>query len=275
MIAELKEAEQINAELRAAESAAEKAAEQRAAEMKAAEMKEGEPEAGPALLQPPVKPAQSAAAVVGSPRVLAAPGKPAGPSVAAREAGASVVPAPAFAPARRLAEKVTRAGSPGSFATRVTYTLRIGEYVTPQAMEKATRKIKKAGLEPLVEQGAKKKGPIIRLSVGDYPTPEAAKKLLNKLREAKVDGFSLLGGDKRYHVYVGSYSDEKSAAEEGSRLATLGIKPSMKRVVVPVPTFRLTAGSFPTRAAAMAGAEVLEKQGVHSVPIERAAEKLL
>jgi cell division protein FtsN len=187
----------------------------------------------------------------------------------ARDAGASVVPAPAVTPAGSLTENV-RAGKPERSVEGVTYTLQIGEYVTPQAMEEAKRKIKKAGLEPVVEQGAKRKGPMIRLSAGDYPTLEAAKKQINKLHEAKVDGFFLLGGDKRYHVYVGSYADEKSAAAEGSRLAALGIKSSMKRVVVPVSTFKLTAGSFPTRAAAMAMAEELEKQGVHSVPVERA-----
>ena len=108
-----------------------------------------------------------------------------------------------------------------------------------------------------------------RLSLGEYPSQAAAKKGLDKLHAAKTEGFFLLEEDQKYHVYAGSYSDEKGAAKEQQRFAALGLKLSLKQVVVAVPTFLLTAGNFPTREEALAKAEQLEKQGVSTRVVER------
>lgn len=150
------------------------------------------------------------------------------------------------------------------------YTLQIGEYVVKSALEEAKRKIRNAGLAFAVEQGPKKKGPMTRLYVGEFPSQEAARKELHKLRAAKIDGFFLMDEDKKFHVYAGSFANEKRAEKELQRIAARGMKLSLKQVVVAVPTYLLTAGSFPTRVAALAMALELERQGVNSVVLERA-----
>jgi hypothetical protein len=215
---------------------------------------------------------------------VAAP-KPVG-SVVKKEAGRSVVataipaapksqqkvlktvaPAPVAAPPQAPLSAV--AGNPANPAEATCYTLQIGEYVAQPALGEAKKRVKSLGLEPVVEPGEKKKEPMTRLSLGEYPSQAAAKKGLEKLRAAKVEGFFLLEEDQKYHVYAGSYSDEKGAAKELQRFASLGLKLSLKQVVVAVPTYVLTAGNFPTREAALAKAEELDKQGVKTRVVER------
>ena len=152
----------------------------------------------------------------------------------------------------------------------VRYTLQIGEFVAKSAMEDTKRKIRNAGLTSVVEPGPKKKGPMTRLYVGEYPSQEAARKELHKLRAAKIDGFFLMDEDKKFHVYAGSFTDEKRAEKERWRIAARGLEMSLEQVVVAVPTYLLSAGSFPTRVAALAMALELERQGVNSVVLERA-----
>ena len=125
-----------------------------------------------------------------------------------------------------------------------------------------------AGLSPVVKQGPKRKEPMIHLYVGEFSDQESAKKELNTLRDAKADGFISKNGERSFLVYAGSYFEQKGAAKEQQRLAVLGIKVSLKQVVVSVPTFLLTAGSFPTREAALKKAAELEKEGLKSVVIE-------
>ena len=164
---------------------------------------------------------------------------------------------------------------PDDVAETVTYTLKIGEYVVKSAMADAKRKIKKTGLTPVVEQGPKSNEPMIRLYFGEFSNQATARKEQNKLRAAKADSFILMDGDRRFHVYAGSYIDQKGAKKEQRRLAALGIKLSLKQVVVPVPTYLLTAGSFPTEEAALEKAVELEKWGVKSVVIQRSAVRKL
>jgi hypothetical protein len=222
----------------------------------------------PKLIEPkaavpkPVSPVVKAAA----PRTAVATAAPAAPQ--SRQKISEMATLPPVAAAPQFPQPAV-AGNPEHSADTSCYTLQIGEYVVQSGLGEAKKKIKSLGLEPLVEPGAKKKGPMTRLYLGEYPSQAAAKKGLDKLRAGKVDGFYLLEEDQKYHVYAGSYLDEKGAAKERQRFAALGIKLSLKQVVVAVPTFQLTAGNFPTREAALAMAGELEKQGVSSRVIER------
>ena len=184
-------------------------------------------------------------------------------------AGKTAAPIPAAEPPGRGAARATVPGNPVTGDDAVRYTLQIGPYAVKSALANASKRIKKAGLEPVVEQGAKKNKAMVRLHVGEFPSQESARKELDKLSAAEVDGFFLLEADRKFHVYAGSYSDEKGAAQERQRLAALGIALTLKQVVVALPNFLLTAGSFPSRLAASAMAEELERQGVNSVVVER------
>ena len=229
----------------------------------------------PAALLPEATLVVSSAALASPPRNPSVPGIPLAKPTSAKPADKPAVPAARVEPARNEAENDKLAAKPSTAAKTVTYTLQIGEYVVPQAMRDAKRKIKNAGLQPEVEQGSKRKESMTRLSVGEYPSQGDAKKQLNKLRAAKINGFYLMEADQKYHVYVGSFSDEKSATKECERFSALGIKASLKHVIVAVPTLRLTAGIFPTRVEALAKAMELEKQGMKSVVIEHSSQQEL
>jgi cell division septation protein DedD len=199
------------------------------------------------------------AAVAAPPPVAALPSHPAG----------EATPKPASEPLRQQKAPVA-SGNPRKAPT-VSYTLQIGDYVVKSTLVEVKGKLVQAGLEPVVEQGPKKKEPMVRLYVGEFPNQAAAKNEVQKLRALKVEGFFLVRADGTCQVYAGSYADEKGATRELRRLAALGRKFTLKPVTVAVPTFMLTAGTFPTRSEAQNKAQELEKQGVKAVVIERAA----
>jgi hypothetical protein len=176
---------------------------------------------------------------------------------------------PAVEPAVRKMEDTRSTGTSDQAVETAMYSLDLGEYVVKSAMADAEKKLRKMGQVPVVEEGPKRKEPMLRLYAGAFPNLEAAKKQQEKLRANNVESFILLERDRKSHLYTGSYSDQNAAAKQQKRLADLGIKVSLKKVVVSVPTFHLTAGSFPTRGAALEVAAELEKQGVKSVVVQR------
>jgi cell division protein FtsN len=149
-----------------------------------------------------------------------------------------------------------------------TYTLMVGEFVAASAMEDAKEKIKSAGLSPQVTAGPKREAPMVRLHLGEFPNQDSARKALDKLHRAGANGFILRNKEGGYDVYDGSYYNREGAVREQKRLAGRGIKVSLKNASAPVPTLVLTAGSFPTREAAMQEAAKLEQQGLKAVVME-------
>lgn len=171
-------------------------------------------------------------------------------------------------PASRGVEKVATAGRGEKVVAAGTFTLKIGEYVVTSAMSDAKEKIKSVGLSPVVKEGPKKKETMIRLYIGEFPDQNSARKELKKLHNAKADGFFIMSGKQKCQVYAGSYYNEDDAEKEQKRLAGLGINTSKKKLSVSVQTFLLTAGSFPTREAALKEAAKLEAQGLKPVVME-------
>lgn len=149
------------------------------------------------------------------------------------------------------------------------YTLKIGDYVVPSAMDKVKGKLHAAGLSPVVKQGPKVKEPMIRLYFGEYADQESARKELAKLHDATAEAFMLNEGGT-YRVYAGSYFLHERALKERDRLAGQGVKVTLKNASVPVPTLLLTAGSFSTRTEALKAVGKLKKQGLAASVIEKA-----
>lgn len=202
--------------------------------------------------------------------------KPAGPAKAV--VAASQKPAPAKAGDNRkaaavLPEKTTKtAANPVKTKTDAAkgtaakppsgeYTLRIGEYVVPAAMEKDKAKVRNAGLTPVVKEGAKKKEPMVRLFFGEFADQVTARNELQRLRDATVDGFVLNEGGK-YRVYAGSYFVEERAVKEQQRLEALGFRMTLRKASVTVPTLLLTAGKYGSRDEALKDAARLKKKGL-------------
>ncbi|AJE03457.1 SPOR domain-containing protein [Geobacter pickeringii] len=164
------------------------------------------------------------------------------------------------------AKKHAAAKKPESKGTG-EYTLRIGEYVVADAMERDKEKAQDSGFTPLVKQGPKKKEPMIRLYLGEFGDQESAKRELAKLHDATVEGFVLNEGGK-YRVYAGSYFLHERAVKEQQRLTALGIKPTLKKASVSVPTLLLTAGKFSNREDAVKAAAKLRQKGLKPAVVE-------
>lgn len=141
------------------------------------------------------------------------------------------------------------------------YTLRIGEYVVPAAMEKDKAKVRAAGLTPVVKEGARKKEPMIRLFFGEFADQVTARNELQRLQDATVDGF-VLNEEGKYRVYAGSYFVEERAVKELQRLEALGFRMTLRKVSVTVPTLLLTAGNYSSRDEALKDAARLKKKGL-------------
>ncbi|MBT1074629.1 SPOR domain-containing protein [Geobacter grbiciae] len=181
---------------------------------------------------------------------------------------------PKAAAARKVAKKAV-AGKSGAKASSVKasaapvageYTLRIGEYVVPSAMEKDNAKVREAGLTPVVKEGNRKKEPMIRLLFGEFADQETARKELQKLRDATVEGFILNEGGK-YRVYAGSYFVKARATQEQQRLEALGYKLTFRKANVSVPVLLLTAGKYGSRAEALKDVSRLKKRGLSAAVI--------
>ncbi|WP_020678386.1 TolC family protein [Geopsychrobacter electrodiphilus] len=151
-----------------------------------------------------------------------------------------------------------------STAQTALYTLRIGEYVSSE-LETTRRKVKEAGLTPLITTGTKQPRTVFRLRVGDYSSLLAAKTELLKVKNASTGGFILNRGKAGFRLYAGSYFSQQSAKKGQRRLTALGLATTLDEVEVMLPTSLLTAGPFPTHDAALEGALKLKKLGVTAV----------
>jgi hypothetical protein len=143
------------------------------------------------------------------------------------------------------------------------FTLKIDVFVTNAALAEVQKVLKEAGLTPVLQYGPKKTGEVIRLLTGSYSSQKAALEKIDALRRIKADSFFLRdkGG---YKVYAGSYILEKGARSEQKRLASLGVKTTLEKASVNLPTYRLTAGTFGTREAADATASRLATRGLQA-----------
>lgn len=245
----------------------------------AASPRKTSPAAGPAPVAKPAaastKSAPVAKPAAASTKIAAVKPAPAKPATA--------VTVPSASKPARSAEAVLSAGQPlppaAASADKGTaprkgkvYALKIGEYVALSDMEEAKKKLQEAGVTAMVVQGPKKKVPMIRLLMEQAsPVDEAlARKQLDALQKADVSGMVLVGKDGKRRVYAGSFFNEKLAAKEQQRLAALGMKTSFQRVELPMPTWLLTAGRFPSREAALEEWTRLKKQGVEPAVIKAA-----
>uniref|UniRef100_A0A831XEH5 SPOR domain-containing protein n=1 Tax=Geobacter metallireducens TaxID=28232 RepID=A0A831XEH5_GEOME len=180
-------------------------------------------------------------------------------AVPAKSKTAAAKGAAAKAPAGTAAAAAAK-GKPDTAAAG-EYTLWIGEYVVPAAMEKDKAKVRDAGLTPVVKEGGRKKEPMIRLFFGEFADQATARNELQRLRDATVDGFVLNEGGK-YRVYAGSYFVEERAVKEQQRLEALGFRMTLRKASVTVPTLLLTAGKYGSRDEALKDAARLKKKGL-------------
>lgn len=190
---------------------------------------------------------------------------PAEPVAAAAKAGDTKG---AVATARKEKPKAAAVAKSTATVSKVAatgpYTLRIGEYVVPSAMDKDKDRVRNAGLTPVVREGSKKKEPMVRLLLTEAADQEGARRELARLKDATVEGFILNEGGT-YRVYAGSYFVAERARREQARLASLGIKVTLRKASVSVPTLVLTTGTYETKDEALKVAAALKKAGLRPI----------
>ena len=147
-------------------------------------------------------------------------------------------------------------------------TLLVGMFVVKVELAAASEKVRAAGLEPTIKDGPKTMEPMTRLLLGNFRDQTTAQKELDRLRKAYANGFILGSKKEGYFVYGGSYFNAHGADQERQRLAALGITVEMAETSVPVPTYLLTVGSFPTRQAAGEAMAKLQRAGLKVEVVE-------
>lgn len=141
------------------------------------------------------------------------------------------------------------------------WTVLVGNYVLESSLAADQSKIKKAGLEPVIKSGARKKAMMNRLLLAELTDRSAAKAELDKLKKHTSDAFILDQGGKHY-VYAGSYILDSRAASEKERLTAAGFSLTLKRDEVLIPSKNLTAGIFTDKKAAEAAVKKLKDAGI-------------
>lgn len=226
----------------------------------------------PAASVPAAKPAPAAPAAPVKQPAATAPAQPVKPAPVTVAPSAPLKPAATAAPSKPEPQKPVTA--PVKPATQVTvkkeivpkpaaakpkpaskesgpWTLVVGSYVMEGALAEDMAKIRKAGLTPLITTGPKQPMAMHRLFYGAYDDKAEAQKAVEMLKRQTGSGFLIQKGAK-YEVYAGSYSLASGAESEQKRLASAGIKVTMQKTAVPVPSKKLTAGTFTDRKAAEA-----------------------
>jgi len=127
----------------------------------------------------------------------------------------------------------------------------VGLYTVDAKLAEDMAKLKKAGLTPTITIGPKKPAIMHRLHYGTFADNAEAQRAVEMLKRQTGDGFMVKQWG-RYEVFAGSYAMLSGAQTEQERLAASGIKVSIQKTTVPLPSRKLTAGTFTDRTAAEA-----------------------
>ncbi len=141
------------------------------------------------------------------------------------------------------------------------WTVLVGNYVMEGSLALDQARIKKAGLEPVIKPGARKKAKMNRLLLVELADRSAAKVELHKLKKHTSDAFILDQGGKHF-VYAGSYILDSRAASEKERLTAAGFTLSLKQEEVLIPSKNLSAGVFSDKKAAESALKKLKDAGI-------------
>ncbi|HPX61186.1 MAG TPA: SPOR domain-containing protein [Deltaproteobacteria bacterium] len=218
----------------------------------------------PAAVQKPAKQAQPAPVAKAGPvkpQPVAADAKAKKAPTAAKTAGA-----PAYTKSAKAVSKPSRKAAAAKAKAKAKadsglWTVLVGSYVIESNMSADMVKVKKAGFEPSIKPGIRKKTTMNRLMLAEYGDKGAANSELQKLKRHTSDAF-IIGHGSKHTVYAGSYLLDSRAKSEKERLAAAGYALSVRRVEVSIPSKKLTTGVFSDRKSAEAALKKLKAVGL-------------
>jgi cell division septation protein DedD len=226
----------------------------------------------PAKAPAVVKPAAPAAKPVAQKPVVDAKST-AKPAQAAK--AEPIKPVAALKPAAtpKVAEKKAAApkASPKPAATAAKvggpWTVVVGSYVLEEKLAADMARVKAAGLTPVMTSGQRHMTTMHRLKYADYADRDTAQQAVELLKRTGGDGFVMQKAGK-YEVFAGSYAQLTSAQAEQQRLANAGIKVSLQKSQVGVPSRKLTAGTYTDRKVAESTLKKLKQAGIGTPVLE-------
>lgn len=141
------------------------------------------------------------------------------------------------------------------------WSVLIGQYSIEEALSADIGRVRKAGLEPVVKTGPRKKSAMNRLFLGEFSSKSEAQDVLAKLKRQTFDAF-IIDSSGKYAVYAGSYMLDARAASEKERLGAAGFQVSIRHADVAIPTQSLLVGPFADKKSADAALGKLKSNGV-------------
>ncbi|MBI5485373.1 MAG: SPOR domain-containing protein [Deltaproteobacteria bacterium] len=141
------------------------------------------------------------------------------------------------------------------------WSILVGSYVLEDALSADMGRVRKAGLEPVVKAGPRKKTTMNRLYVSEFADRAEAQAVLDKLKRHTSDAF-IVDQAGKHTVYAGSYLLDTYTATEMERLRAAGFQVSLKRTEVTIPSQSVTLGPYKDKKAADAALGKLKAAGV-------------
>jgi cell division septation protein DedD len=221
-------------------------------EPKKAETKKAEP------AKPKEEPKKAEPAKPADKKPVVAEKKPEPAKADAKKATAAAEPKPK-APLEK-SEKPAKTEAAAA-ASGGPWSVLVGSYVLEDALSADMGRVRKAGLDPVVKPGARKKSAMNRLFLSEFSDRAAAQTVLDKLKRHTSDAFIVEQGGK-HAVYAGSYLLDVRAASETERLGAAGFQVTLKRVEIAIPSQSLTVGPFSDKKAADAALGKLKAAGI-------------
>lgn len=179
----------------------------------------------------------------------------------ARPDAKKVAAEPALKPKKIVKAEKPVKGANDEAASGNNWSIQVGSYVLEDALSNDMGRVRKAGLEPVVTPGARKKIVMNRLFLSESADRADAMSALEKLKRHTADAFILDQGGK-HAVYAGSYLLDARASSEMERLNGAGFKVSLKRADVAIPSQTLTVGPFKDKKSAEAALDTLKAAGI-------------
>lgn len=201
----------------------------------------------------PAKPVEKKPAVAES--KPAAADKKAEPAKAEAKKVASEAAPKAAVPAKPAKSEAAASAGGG------VWSILVGSYVLEDALSADMGRVRKAGLEPVVKAGPRKKTAMNRLYLSEFANRAGAQAVLDKLKRHTSDAFVVDQAGK-HTVYAGSYLLDTHTATEVERLRAAGFQVSLKRTEVAIPSQNLILGPYKDKKAADAALGKLKAAGV-------------
>ncbi|HBA72365.1 MAG: hypothetical protein A2X82_11330 [Geobacteraceae bacterium GWC2_55_20] len=157
--------------------------------------------------------------------------------------------------------------APVQAASGGSWSVLLGQYVIEEALSADMGRVRKAGLEPVVKAGSRKKSAMNRLLLAEFASRGDAQAELARLKRHTSDAF-IMDQAGKFAVYAGSYLLDVRASSEKKRLTAAGFPVSIKRAEIAIPTQSLTVGPFKDKKAAESALGKLKTTGVKATLVK-------